>query len=112
MPRFIFKNASIEEVKELSQLLVEESSTIIDCPEDWITFEYVDNHIFYKGETITTNSLFLEISWFKRSQETQDKLASYLYDTLNDYYKQKREITLIFNQLLESDYYEDGKNFS
>lgn len=111
MPRFIFKNIPVDEVKKLSQELVAKSAEIIDCPEDWITFEHIENKIFFQQTDVTSDSIFLEISWFKRSQDVQDKLATYLYNTLNTTYNQEKEITLIFNTLEEANYYEDGKNF-
>ena len=111
MPRFVFKNIPVEDVKKLSKELVTKSAQIIECPEDWITFEHVENKIFFQQKEVTTHSIFLEISWFKRRQDVQDKLATYLYDALNSFYNQEKEITLIFNTLEEANYYEDGKNF-
>ncbi|QIL46705.1 DUF1904 family protein [Vagococcus coleopterorum] len=111
MPRFIFKNVEFEDVKSLSQTLSVKSAEIIDCPIDWITFEHVSNTIFLEGNDITSSMLFLEVSWFKRSQEVQDQLATYLNSTLNKYFNEEKEITIIFHTLEEANYYEEGQNF-
>lgn len=110
MPRFVFKNMEKDSVKILSEEIGGKLASIIDCPHDWLTFEHIENTIFLSGEDITNQSIFIEISWFKRDQETQDKVAKTLYNYL-DKNTYKKEITIIFNELLKENYYESGEHY-
>lgn len=111
MPRIIYKNISPEDVCVLSKELSRKSAEIVGCPVDWLTFECVHNYLFVDGDDQTMNTLFIEVEWFKRSQDQQDELAMYLYEELTKRYT-TREITIIFKDLNKEDYYEEGKNFS
>ncbi len=110
MPRFVFKNMSKDHVQTLSNEMAQELATIIDCPIDWLTFEYIDNSIFLLGDDITNQSIFVEVSWFKRSQQVQDDVAQALYNYLLKQMHEK-EITIIFYELSKMNYYENGQHY-
>ena len=111
MPRLVFKNIEKEDVKKFSLERVEELSRIIGCPQDWITFEHMENTVFSGGSDITKQSLYVEISWFKREQEIQDRLAAEIHSALDKQFGGAREITIIFYELAKENYYENGEHY-
>lgn len=111
MPRIIFKNIDKKTVQALSQQLDHVLAEIIGCPPDWLTFEHLENTIFSQGNDITTSTIYIEISWFKRTQEIQNQLACVLYETLNAKFSNQKEITIIFHELMPENYYENGRHY-
>lgn len=111
MPRIIFKNIDKNTVKELSQELIDSLAAIIDCPSDWITFEHIENTVYFSGKDITLENIYVEISWFKRTQETQNRLASFIHDALKLKLNDGRDITIIFYELIKENYFENGKHY-
>ncbi len=111
MPRLVFKNIEIEDVKKFSLETGVELSRIIGCPQDWITFEHIENTVFSGERDITKQSLYVEISWFKRKQEIQDRLAAEIHGALDRQFKGAREITIIFYELAKENYYENGEHY-
>lgn len=110
MPRIVCKNIGKDSVKCLSEEMAHELASIIDCPIDWLTFEHIENTIFVLGHDVTDQSAFIEISWFKRDQGTQDQVAKSLYNYL-DKNTDKKEITIIFYELSKENYYEGGEHY-
>lgn len=111
MPRIIFKNIDQKTVQHLSQEIGEKLATIIKCPCDWITFEQIENHTFCMGKSIKDDVIYVEVSWFKREQKVQDALALEINSALQDIYSDSKEITIIFNELSQENYYENGVHY-
>lgn len=77
MPQLIFKGVKRDHVKELSATLVGELSKISSTPEEWFTFECVENPYFSKGKEFAMYPL-IEIIQFDRGLEVEEKIAKYI----------------------------------
>ena len=108
MPMLKFKAIETKDVCSISKELIDELQELIQCPRDYFSIsvdksEYVRDGEIVKGEPI------VEVSWFDRGQEIQDKAAKIItkYVNLVGY----PSLDVIFFVLNESRYYENGEHF-
>ncbi len=107
MPMIKVTGISKEKVVKESKELIDELVEIIKCPRDYFRIELLDNTFIMDGSIVEAPQI-IEVSWFDRGQEIQDKVA----ESITKHFK-KDEICLdvIFHSLKESCYYENGKHF-
>ncbi len=74
MPHLFCKGLKETEVIELSNTLSRELSQIMNTPEDWFLFEHIERKRYVQGKAIE-NSVFIEVWYFGRTKEVQDKSA-------------------------------------
>lgn len=107
MPMLKFRGISTEEVKRESKELVDKLAEVIECPRDYFTLEMINSTYIFDGEEVEQPSL-VEVSWFDRGLEIQDKVAN----IITEHFKGEREyLEVFFNKLEARNYYENGKHF-
>lgn len=107
MPMLKFRGIPKEEIIIESKKLVDEIAEIVECPRDYFTLEVMDNLFVMDGKVVDAPTI-VEVAWFGRGQEVQDKVAN----VITTHFKKDRECLDVFFVNLEySDYYENGKHF-
>ena len=107
MPMIKIKGITKDEVIQESKVLIDELVDVIGCPRDYFSIELLDNAFIFDGEVVNAPSI-IEVAWFDRGQEIQDKAAK----ILTNHFKKDREcLDVVFNRLEESCYYENGEHF-
>ena len=109
MPHLRFRGIEKKEIKEMSKELAEGLSEIIGCPTDWFTLEYINTEFIFDGEE-SKGYPFVEVLWFDRGQEAKDRAAHLITEAVRKNYPEE-DICVIFTNLNEKDYYENGKHF-
>lgn len=107
MPMIKITGISQDEVIKESKVLIDELEEIIKCPRDYFRIE-LSNNIFIKDGSVVGAPQVVEVSWFNRGQEMQDKVA----EVITKHFKKNRKyLDVIFYSLKENCYYENGKHF-
>lgn len=107
MPMLKFRGIAKEEITIESKNLVDELAEIVECPRDYFTLEVMDNLFIMDGEVVNPPTI-VEVAWFSRGQEIQDKVA----EIITEHFKKDRAcLDVFFINLNYSDYYENGKHF-
>ncbi|MGG7165653.1 DUF1904 family protein [Clostridium ihumii] len=106
----ILKVTGVEEKKvlEVSEELINELENIIECPRDYFSIEFTNSKYIMDGKIVMPPTI-IEVSWFDRGQEVQDKVALAITKYFKD--ENKECVDVIFNNLKEERYYENGKHF-
>lgn len=78
------------------------------CPRDYFSLEVIQSVYVRDGE-IVDGAPVVEVYWFDRGQEVQDKVAKIITKYIN--YIGYPEVDVIFFVLEESRYYENGEHF-
>lgn len=108
MPQIIIKGAAVDKVKAISSALVDDLQQIIGCPRDYFTIEVV-NSTFIMDGTEAEISPLVQVNWFDRGQEVQDKAADAICRHLkNSGYD---HVETFFIVLEKSKYYENGTHY-
>lgn len=107
MPHIIIKGMDMADIKKISKEMIEELSIIVDCPQQYFTIEVADSHFIVNGELVKKDP-FIQINWFDRGQEVQDKTAT----TITKYIENAgcKEVEIFFTILERKNYYENGKH--
>lgn len=109
MPHLRFRAVSEENVKQLSENLLEPLAFTLGCPEDYFTFEYVPNVFYYGGEKALNPSPTIEVHWFTRTQDQQNLVAQMIHEALTALGYE--ETIIIFKKLEETAYYDNGQHY-
>ncbi len=109
MPHLRFRGIKKEEVKEISRELVDQLAEIVQCPRDWFTLEYIDTEFIFDGKE-SAGYPFVEVLWFDRGQEAKDRAGAVVTKLIRRRYPVE-DICVIFTNLNEKDYYENGNHF-
>lgn len=108
MPQIRFKGIKKEEVAQLSGVVIEEMSELMDTPKDWFQVEYDPVQVFLDGEE-SRGEPMVQVWWFKRGQEVQDKAATRLNEMVCELGYDYAVVS--FHVFEKQDYYEDGTHF-
>lgn len=106
MPQIIVKGITEEQCAALSVKAAQDLSKICGCPSDWFVFDLVPSR-FFDQDGRTHHCPVVQVWWFKRPIEIQNKVAKY-FD------KEFKEMGFYCNQvsfhLFEPEnYYENGE---
>lgn len=108
MPQLIVRGIEAEKVCSISKALVDELEELLQCPRSYFTIECL-NTAFIRDGAICDGYPFVEIAWFDRGQEIQDKAARivtrYIQETGYE------NVDVIFRTLEKNKYYENGEHF-
>lgn len=108
MPMLNFKAIEIEKLCIISKKLIDELEKLIQCPRDYFSLS-VDRSVYVKDGEIVKGEAVVEVSWFDRGQDIQDKAAKIITKYVNSVgYK---NLDVIFYALDKSKYYENGEHF-
>lgn len=108
MPQIIIKGMEIDKVKAISKPLVDELQAIIGCPRDYFTIEAVSSAFIMDGNQIEISPL-VQVNWFDRGQEVQDKAAAAICrQIISSGYS---HVETFFTVLEKSRYYENEAHY-
>ena len=107
MPQIVIKGMKKEDVQKMSKRMVDELCPIVECPREYFTIEFVDAAFIMDGDVVKNNP-FIQINWFDRGQEVQDKVAAAI--TKHIYEAGYEQADIFFTILERKNYYENGKH--
>ncbi len=108
MPMLKFNGVEAKKLCVISKELVDELESLLQCPRDYFTLEVVQRLYIKDGEFVGVSPR-VEVDWFERGQEIQDKAAKTITKHINsiDY----PNVDVIFTALEKENYYENGEHF-
>ncbi|WP_413288153.1 DUF1904 domain-containing protein [Bdellovibrio sp. HCB337] len=109
MPHIRFRALQSQQVRQLSQELSPVLASAIQTSEDNFTFELIQTQFFSQGQE-TTSYPFVEVLWFARSQDVQDRCALIITEKVKTLTKAE-DVVVVFSTLEKTAYYENGKHF-
>jgi phenylpyruvate tautomerase PptA (4-oxalocrotonate tautomerase family) len=109
MPQLLIRGISAEQVKSISQPLVEELADLCACGTDNFTLEVVNSTFVFDGKVVPGYP-FIEVKWFERGLEVQDKFAYIITKQVHSL--EIPEVEVAFSTFRESGYYLNGKSFA
>lgn len=107
MPQIMFRGVSVDQVKQMSQPLVEELANICSCGTDNFTLEIPQSTYISNGTEIAMYP-FIEVKWFERGQEIRDLVAGAITKHVMDLGLE--EVEVAFLTYKEEAYYIDGES--
>ena len=104
MPHLRFRGFDESILEQYAPSLLPALAGVFGCPEDWISLEVVVTRY------ITRDAVpMVEVLWFPRDRETQDRVAKTLYEAALTWVHPAPIV--VFLPVAKTDYYEDGKSF-
>ncbi|WP_345197622.1 DUF1904 domain-containing protein [Kistimonas scapharcae] len=110
MPHVRIRGVQKNQVMMISTELVDSLSELVGCPRDHFTLEHIPSTFIFEGQE-DAGYPFVEMHWFNRGPEVQDKVAASLTQMIRQVTSETTDIAIIFHQLIEQDYYENGEHF-
>ena len=108
MPQIKIRGVELKEICLISSELIDDLENIINCPRSYFTIEQLPSTFVSEGKVIIGYP-FVEVSWFDRGQETQDKVALSITKFIKSLGHEN--VDVIFTSLKQNDYYENGEHF-
>jgi len=108
MPHIRVRGMYEEDVRSLAPTFVDQIEKLVECPRDHISIEVVPT-IWITEAGACEAYPFVEMHWFDRGQEVQDKVASALTDTVLE--MGFEEVAVVFYALQENKYYDNGQHY-
>ncbi|MBC8014492.1 MAG: DUF1904 family protein [Sporomusaceae bacterium] len=105
MPHIIIKGMNITDVKKISKQMVDELAMIVECPREYFALEVQETNFVADGDDIKKDP-FVQVNWFDRGQEVQDKTAKAITKHICEAGYENVEI--FFTILERNNYYENG----
>jgi hypothetical protein len=108
MPALRFRAIDMNKALTMSKLMIDDLQELIQCPREYFSIEVV-NSSFIMDEKIVEGLPVVEVSWFDRGHDIQDKAAMIITKYISQLgYK---NVDVIFQALEKSRYYENGEHF-
>ncbi|MBB6635173.1 DUF1904 family protein [Cohnella thailandensis] len=110
MPHLWIRGIGPEQVKAVSRELVAELAAICECPPDNIMLECLMTTAVFDGEIVPSYP-FVEVTWFDRGLEAQDRFAL----AVDRYLRVGcglAELEVAFRTYEKRNYYANGESFS
>ncbi|NMM64520.1 DUF1904 domain-containing protein [Clostridium sp. P21] len=108
MPQIKIRGIQKEKILPISTELITQLKNIIGCPENYFTIEHIPSS-FIKNGSLTEGYPFIEVAWFDRGQEIQDKVAECITTFIHNI--GCNDVDIFFTVFKENCYYENGKHF-
>lgn len=108
MPALRLKSIDSKRALSISKTLIDELQKLIQCPRDYFSIEVALSSFIKDGEFVE-GPPEVEVFWFDREQEVQDKTAKIITKYINSIGYES--VDVIFHTLEESRYYENGEHF-
>ena len=108
MPMIKFKGIEVSNICNISKELIDELQELIQCPRDYFSLA-VDQSVYVRDGEIVEGAPIVEVSWFDRGQEVQDKVAKIITQHVTSI--GCLDVDVIFFVLDKSKYYENGEHF-
>ncbi|AXY01840.1 DUF1904 domain-containing protein [Vibrio alfacsensis] len=110
MPHLRFRAVEPQMVQALSKPLTDELEPLMKSPREDFTFEYIYSTFFSEGE-VSGAYPFVEVLWFDRGQETQDKVAKIITNQVRSVVGEDINVAVIFTALSPNGYYDNGEHY-
>ena len=110
MPHVRIRGVQKNQVMMISKELIDSLSELVSCPRDHFTLEHITSTFIVDG-TEDAGYPFIEMHWFDRGPEIQDKVATSLTQMIRRVTSDTTDIAVVFHKLIERDYYENGEHF-
>ncbi|WP_318476486.1 DUF1904 domain-containing protein [Photobacterium leiognathi] len=111
MPHLRFRAVEFDTVKALSTELVDDLQPLMSCPREDFTLEHIPASFIFDGE-VSDAYPFVEVLWFDRGQETQDKVAAVITATVRKAVDNAdQDVAVIFTALTATAYYDNGQHY-
>ncbi|BCN23318.1 DUF1904 domain-containing protein [Vibrio alfacsensis] len=110
MPHLRFRAVEPQMVQALSKPLIDELEPLMNSPREDFTFEYIYSTFFSEGE-VSGAYPFVEVLWFDRGQETQDKVAKIITNQVRSVVGEDINVAVIFTALSPNGYYDNGEHY-
>lgn len=107
MPQIRIRGAEVETIRSISSELIDQLQATIGVAREHFTIELTHPTFVRDGEIVRANP-FVEIAWFDRGQEMQDRVAQIVTTAI-----QKAgypEVDMVFTIMERSRYYENGRH--
>lgn len=108
MPIIKLKGLGVKQSLKLSKELIDELEEIIKCPRDYFNL-LLETPIHISDGEIVDGYPVIEVLWFDRGQDVQDKVAKSITKHVKLVGYENADI--IFHQLKKENYYENGEHF-
>ncbi|WP_318461974.1 DUF1904 domain-containing protein [Photobacterium leiognathi] len=111
MPHLRFRAVEFDTVKALSTELVDDLQPLMSCPREDFTLEHIPASFIFDGEVLDAYP-FVEVLWFDRGQETQDKVAAVITTAVRKAVDNvDQDVAVIFTALTATAYYDNGQHY-
>lgn len=108
MPQIKIRGIELKQVCSISSELIDDLEKIINCPRSYFTIEQLQSTFISEGK-IVSGYPFVEVDWFDRGQDIQDKVALSITKHIKSL--GHTNVDVIFTSLKQNDYYENGEHF-
>lgn len=108
MPILTLRAVKEEEIIKISTKVIDELEALLECPRDYFTIE-LKNSTFIKDGAISEGYPLVDLAWFDRGQELQDKAAKIITNHIKNLGYET--VDVIFHKLSKEAYYENGEHF-
>lgn len=108
MPQIKVRGIALEQLCEGSKELIDELVKVVGCPRDYFELEYIESVAIRDG-LIENAYPFIEVAWFDRGLEVQDKVADIITRFAHKIGVQNLDIAFVCFEGRK--YYENGKHF-
>ena len=107
MPQIKVRGINENDICKISEKMIDELVEAVKCPRDYFEIECIKSVAIRNGK-IADVYPFVEVAWFDRGQEVQDKVAK----AITSHFKKDREcLDVVFQGLEHKNYYENGEHF-
>jgi len=108
MPQLTFRGFAPPLIEEVAPHLAAKLADVLDCPEDYFTFDCISVLSFSGGHSVPTEP-FIEILWFDRGQPVQDEAAAVITQIFTEI--GINELEICFKAVSPSEYYRNGIHY-
>lgn len=108
MPALKFKSIDENKALSISKQLIDELQELIQCPREYFSIELVQSKFIMDGIFVEGPQM-VDVFWFDRGQEVQDKAAKIITKHINSVGYEN--VDIIFYSLEKNKYYENGEHF-
>ncbi|MGE5627603.1 MAG: DUF1904 domain-containing protein [Solirubrobacterales bacterium] len=108
MPQIKIRGVELKDVCSLSTNLINDLEKIVNCPRNYFTIEQLPSTFIMDGNVVTSYP-FVEVVWFDRGQEVQDKAADAITKSIQR--AGYNNVDVVFIAVKQNDYYENGEHF-
>lgn len=108
MPQIKIRGIEPAQVCKISLEMVDNLAPIIGCPREYFVIECIHSTAVKDGEIIPSTP-FVEVMWFDRGQEIQDKVAKEITTHIQSL--GIADIDVAFLTFERRSYYENGEHF-
>ncbi len=109
MPHIRIRALNESIVKNLSRELPVELAGLMQTPVENFSVELISTEFFKDGEVVQGDPM-IEVLWFDRGQEIQNKAAEKITELVRKQVSAEY-ISVVFINLAKENYYENGKHF-